>query len=874
MADNFDTLSIKITASAQVAIKQVNKLADALDRLNTSLSGIDSSGMTQVSEAASSLSNSITVLRGSGRTVSSIARSFAQVGNARADVAQTADAAEQLAQASESAAQAAENAAQSVGSDATGGFRRFGDTARNVGSSVKSAFSSIAEFSGKVASNLAKIFPHANKAASGIKKVSHVSKSASLTSKGLAKELLRISKMLKLMITRMVLRKIITGVGDGFKNLAQYSKQFDATISLLWNSFRQLGNSIAASVSPLLNALAPALNYIIQLVIRAVNAINQLISALMGLGVWTKAKTLTDDYAKSLGGASKAAKELKKTVLGFDELNQLQDNSNSGGGGGTSPADMFEESEIDKKWKDLADKLKKYWESFINPIKRAWARAGEYVKKAWIRAFKNVKKLVIDIVDDFLEVWNQPQTVHMLEDMFRIIGNIGTFIGNIANSLDRAWNKAEVGKRIFEKIRDICAIIVAKIEDITLSWALWADKLDFSPFFESLAGWLESLKKPIEAIMGVVQDLNEHFLQPFTKWLVESGIPSLIDVFTRFNEAVKWDVIRERLDRLWTALEPFAEVVGEGLIIFIERISDALANFLNSPAWDWFIDTLIKWTENVDAEDVADGLEKIFWAIMLFKATKWIVSCTSALIKFFGVFGGAEATATITNAGLLAGALKSLLAVLGGYAIGNYVSQGWISRMADDLEKATKRTGEFTADGTNRWSAYFRTLSKEYSGFGGVFRMIKDAITGDLNNLTYEVKNFNGEVIAVYTVGGKKLIEFTSDYGRVAGKTKDEIADMNAQVDDFGTALEFVDRQTGQAVGGIKSFGNTTDVEANRINVQIAKLSEVTGKSTAQLREEFARTGNVVKVKSSEVATAVTGVATTTETTTETMKQA
>lgn len=619
MADNFDTLSIQITASASKAIAQVNQLADALVRLNGALKGVDASNLESVAGAADKFNNAISSFRVSGKKIESIATAFQQVGQASGNIAQTTDNMEGLADAAKEASENTSAAAQNTGM-----------AAKTAGGSASSGFSRFGESLKRVSKSLANIGQHSNRVSKGIKSVSKASRSASITSKGLAKELLRVSKMMKLMITRMILRKIITGVADGFKNLAQYSSQVNASMSLLWNSFRQLGNSIAAAVSPLLNAFAPALNYIIQLAIKAVNAINQLFSALVGFGTWTRAKTLTDDYAKSLDKANGSAKELKKTVLGFDELNQLQDNKDSGGGL-TDPSDMFETLEVGEKWKKLADKIKDYWEKLITPIKKAWANAGDYVKKAWTKAFENIKTLVMDIADDFFEVWNQPETVAMLENIFKIIGNIGMIIANLADSFDRAWKKGEVGKRIFEDIRDICAEIVEGIEEITASWAEWADEVDFSPLLESLEGWLSSLKRPIDAIMGVISDLNEDFIQPLATWLIEKGIPDLIQVFTDFNNKVDWETIRERLDRVWKALEPFAETIGEGLILFVGRISDALADFLNSEQWDAFIDTLIEWMNNVDAEDVANGLELICAALLGYKAITFLGSVASGI---------------------------------------------------------------------------------------------------------------------------------------------------------------------------------------------------------------------------------------------------
>lgn len=185
--------------------------------------------------------------------------------------------------------------------------------------------------------------------------------------KKFANELLRVSKMLKLMVTRMALRQVIAEVGNGFKSLAIHSDEFNNSVSSMMNASKQLGYSFSAMVAPLINALAPAIEYIISLLVKLLNVFNQVISALTGASTWNRAKKFTDSWRDSITGAGKAAgkaaKEIKKTVLGFDELNQLQDNKNSGGGSGSDIADMFETVKIDPKWKDFADWLKEMWKN-------------------------------------------------------------------------------------------------------------------------------------------------------------------------------------------------------------------------------------------------------------------------------------------------------------------------------------------------------------------------------------------------------------------------------------------------------------------------------------------------------------------------------
>ena len=117
MADNFDTLSIQITASATKAINAVNKLADALGRLNGALNGIDSSNLESASQAANNMASSIQ--RINTRRVREVARSYAEIGQAQANVAQATGATEQLADAQNRVADASQRAAQSAGNQGT-----------------------------------------------------------------------------------------------------------------------------------------------------------------------------------------------------------------------------------------------------------------------------------------------------------------------------------------------------------------------------------------------------------------------------------------------------------------------------------------------------------------------------------------------------------------------------------------------------------------------------------------------------------------------------------------------------------------------------------------------------------------------------------
>ena len=155
---------------------------------------------------------------------------------------------------------------------------------------------------------------------------------------------------------------------------------FKSTMDSIATSTNYLRNSFAAMLSPLLDAVAPALDFIIDKCVSVINVFNQLIAILTGASTWRKAEKVATSYGgaakKAAGGtndANKAAKELKRTLLGFDEINRLDDADKSSGGGGSggggggsgsgSTGLEFSEQQISSSVEDMANKLKEAWKN-------------------------------------------------------------------------------------------------------------------------------------------------------------------------------------------------------------------------------------------------------------------------------------------------------------------------------------------------------------------------------------------------------------------------------------------------------------------------------------------------------------------------------
>ena len=673
---------------------------------------------------------------------------------------------------------------------------------------------------GQGISNLHGKIASLNKDLSGFVSKLHHSKSAArsaaksnaefkLSADRLVKSLTRVTKMLKLMITRMALRTVIKETGNGFKSLALHSEEFNQAMSGLINGSKKLAYSFAGMVGPLINALAPALIYVINLLVKFMNIINQVFSTLAGKGTYSKTKDFATNWADDIQAANKSAKELKKTVLGFDELNQLTDKQTSGGDTSNNIVDMFEDAAIESKWADLANYIKNLAKRLFDPIKKAWDKVGDFVKKSWKYAMDEVLKLGESVARDFWKVWEQADTQKIFENILKTIGWIGQAVGNLAKRFREAWDKNDTGLHILEKIRDIILIITNHIESMAKKTAEWADNLDFSPILTKFDEWLGSIKPVIDNLMGIVEDFYEKVILPLGKWAVEEGGPQLLQVFIDFNNKVDWEGLREKLRKLWEHLEPFMERVGEGLIIFIDRVSQSLANFVNSKGFEDFLKAVENWMDKVDPEEVADGLEAICKAIIGFVAVKSVISALEAVTGFLALLA--------KYAPLLKVAIVVTVAVEGleaGKTIGSII-------FPDDKE-----------------------LYEHYKGVTGSLEMLKDFVVALYDSIGMIVSKAWEQMTSYAKVAFDiyKLL-FTGNFS-----AKEFALDLNAaakagaEFNNFIQGIEGEDKVSYESFDAferaLKGIGTTADETADKtqgISDKFKEMAEKSGKASVEL---------------------------------------
>ena len=494
----------------------------------------------------------------------------------------------------------------------------------------------------------------------------------------------RTMKTFTFMLVRKAITAIIKEVGNAVQSLAMYSNAMDTAfntdISNMVADFQYLGRSIVSVFAPLINIVAPIIDAIVAKIATLLSYIGMLIAALGGSSSFTKAKKNVGNYAESLDKASKSAKNL---TMGIDELNILSDSS----GGSSKPydgwEDAWEEVEIPKWILDLGDKLKKMWDDFVRPLKEAWDRVKEYFKFAFKYMTEQVKLLAKSIWDAFIEVWNEEATIEMFANILRIVADLMIVVGNLAKNFREAWDEAGRGVRIFEGIRDIFAVLIEHVRNVTWYMVRWSSELDFGPLLDSIIGLLGSLTELADFLGGVFEDVMKNVVLKYIKWLIEEGIPHLNHTISEIIDSFDFEKIRQDLVPFEEAFERLLEHLEEGttnalgnlgrqvaefansqaFTDFMQRLADIMdllsaedvekiltglgegilsiaegvVNFVNSDTFMGFLEAIDQWLENASSEDIAGILEGIAIAIGMFKFGAFVGEGLAGFFQFASV---------------------------------------------------------------------------------------------------------------------------------------------------------------------------------------------------------------------------------------------
>lgn len=234
--------------------------------------------------------------------------------------------------------------------------------------------------------------------------------SLSTISNGFRKLINMFKRILLYRVIRGVIQGITQAIKEGIDNLYQWSLLNDGVFAKSMDTLASCAtnakNALAVAFAPAINAIVPIVQMATNAIVTLGNAISWLFAKLKGAATYTRVNT---DYmtqygkaATSAGGAAgKAAKEMQRTILGFDEINKLNadtggSSGGGGGGGGVSGSnynDMFELANVEGAWQSFKDKVQDSVEkiraavdAFLDEhpkLKKIVGPALKFVRESW-----------------------------------------------------------------------------------------------------------------------------------------------------------------------------------------------------------------------------------------------------------------------------------------------------------------------------------------------------------------------------------------------------------------------------------------------------------------------------------------------------------
>lgn len=306
-------------------------------------------------------------------------------------------------------------------------------------------------------------------------------------------------------------------VRQAMSTLSQYDEQM--AVNIEWIRY------LLASV------LKPVIETIINLAYKLLTYINYIAQAWFGVNLFANASTKAfEKQHKALGGSVKQAKQLQKTLTGFDEMNVLQkngDTSSGGGGGGVSLPSFpkMEDVPIPSWVKWIADN-----KDLILAILSGIATGLLAIKFG----LKGIEALgigiaiagVVMLIKDIIKFIKDPSW----QNFVNILGDIAIIIGGIMLVMGNWWGLLVVLVGLAVKL---IANNWGAIKGILGTVGKWINNTIIKPVANFFKGLWDGIKNGAKAVVNFVKNVFSGIINFF-----KSIISSIVGLFKTVGKKV------------------------------------------------------------------------------------------------------------------------------------------------------------------------------------------------------------------------------------------------------------------------------------------------------------------------------------------------
>ena len=274
------------------------------------------------------------------------------------------------------------------------------------------------------------------------KGIKEMSKEASKSAKPLGNFISSLKRIAFYRIIRGIIKSITQAFQEGLEKAYIFSAgingeghRFAEAMDNIKSSTNAMKGQLGSAFIGLLTAIQPILTAIIDLVTRVADAISQLFAAFTGTR-YLKANKTAAQFADTMASGAGSAKEWRNQLMGFDEINRLNEPNSGGGGGGSNPLAGYEfvDSPINQKLLDFINNLKEKLAPAVERCKEAFDR----LKEAWDRFIGNFDgSLLSQFFSDLLAL-----PIEAIANTLTVVFDTLTLILDVLNAINTGdWSK-------------------------------------------------------------------------------------------------------------------------------------------------------------------------------------------------------------------------------------------------------------------------------------------------------------------------------------------------------------------------------------------------------------------------------------------------
>ncbi len=304
--------------------------------------------------------------------------------------------------------------------------------------------------------------------------------------------------------------------------------------------------------------LSPIITRLVSLLRTLLGYMNAITKGLFGFALFSQTAT------KSLGGAVKHAKELRKQLAGFDEMNILQADS-GGGAGADAGVPSLDIEEPDLSW---IERVKPIIDSLIDTFTKLWEIIKKVAGWLWEHFIAGLEFLSDLLLDTDMNVGDVIATLMLLYGTFKLLQLLGgmTPLGWIVLAIAGIIVALGWLSKNWDEIKD-------KVTNFFINFKqMLNDQLD------AMGLWGDFIRERLETIWFFFRDT---FLA--VKRILSGIIDFVIGAFTGDWERA-WKGVQNIFGSIWNALVALAKfpinLIIDGINTFLRGL-----NRLKVPSW-------------------------------------------------------------------------------------------------------------------------------------------------------------------------------------------------------------------------------------------------------------------------------------------------